>query len=79
MEQTPAATPVSPTIASPSGETLVVVDTYSLLFQVFHALPPMTNPDGLPTNALFGIARDLVALRGKDTVVHWQALARAGA
>ena len=66
MEQTPAATPVSPATASPSGETLVVVDTYSLLFQVFHALPPMTNPDGLPTNALFGIARDLVALRGKN-------------
>ena len=50
---------------SGAGETLVVVDTYSLLFQVFHALPPMTSPSGLPTNALFGMARDLVSLRAR--------------
>lgn len=48
-----------------AGETLVVVDTYSLLFQVFHALPPMSSPAGLPTNALFGMARDLVSLRAR--------------
>ncbi len=47
------------------GETLVVVDTFSLLFQVFHAIPAMTSPQGLPTNALFGMARDLVSLRAK--------------
>lgn len=42
---------------------LVVVDTFSLVFQVFHAIPPMSSPKGLPTNALFGLARDLMSLR----------------
>lgn len=46
---------------------LVVVDTFSLVFQVFHAIPPMSSPKGLPTNALFGLARDLMALRGENS------------
>ena len=45
---------------------LVVVDTFSLVFQVFHAIPPMSSPKGLPTNALFGLARDLMALRAEN-------------
>ena len=49
---------------SESRPRLVVVDTFSLVFQVFHAIPPMSSPTGLPTNALFGLARDLMSLRG---------------
>lgn len=45
---------------------LVVVDTFSLVFQVFHAIPPMSSPKGLPTNALFGLARDLMGLRSEN-------------
>jgi DNA polymerase I len=37
-----------------------VLDAYSLIFQVFHALPDMTAPDGQPTKAVFGIFRDLL-------------------
>lgn len=51
---------------SSSKHRLVVVDTFSLVFQVFHAIPPMSSPKGLPTNALFGLARDLMALRAEN-------------
>lgn len=39
-----------------------LIDTFSLIFQVYHAIPPMTGPSGQPTNAIFGISRDLVQL-----------------
>jgi DNA polymerase-1 len=37
-----------------------VLDAYSLIFQVFHAIPEMTGPSGQPTQAVFGIFRDLL-------------------
>jgi DNA polymerase-1 len=46
------------------NETLYLVDAHALIFQVFHAIRGMTSPSGLPTNALFGFARDLLFLRG---------------
>jgi len=47
------------------SDLLYIVDTFSLIFQVFHALPEMTSPSGQPTNAVFGIARDLQYLRNE--------------
>ncbi|MFO0918605.1 MAG: DNA polymerase I [Planctomycetaceae bacterium] len=44
------------------SDLVYLIDTYSLMFQVFHAIPTMTSPSGQPTNALFGFSRDLVAL-----------------
>ncbi len=44
-------------------ETLFIVDLYSLVFQVFHAIPEMTGPSGQPTNAVFGFTRDLQMIR----------------
>jgi DNA polymerase I len=41
---------------------LYVLDAFSLIFQVFHALPDMTGPAGQPTKAVFGIFRDLLNL-----------------
>jgi len=43
-------------------EIAYLIDTYSLMFQVFHAIPSMTSPSGQPTNALYGFGRDLVVL-----------------
>ena len=43
-------------------ETVYLIDTFSLMFQVFHAIPPMTSPAGMPTNAVFGFSRDLISL-----------------
>lgn len=51
-------------------DTVCIIDTFSLIFQVFHAIPPMTSPSGQPTNALFGISRDLVTLF-KDPKLTW--------
>ncbi|MDX2038485.1 MAG: DNA polymerase I [Isosphaeraceae bacterium] len=42
--------------------TIYILDTYSLIYQVFHAIPTMTGPAGQPTNAVFGIFRDLLNL-----------------
>jgi DNA polymerase-1 len=42
--------------------TLYILDAYSLIFQVFHAIPEMTGPAGQPTQAVFGIFRDLLNL-----------------
>lgn len=44
------------------SDTVYLIDTFSLIFQVFHAIPGMTSPSGQPTNALFGISRDLLTL-----------------
>jgi len=40
--------------------TLYLLDTHALIYQMFHAVPPMTAPDGRPTNAVFGVTRDLL-------------------
>src|SRR5580704_15380943 len=46
-----------------ASEKLYLVDAHALIFQVFHAIPEMSSPSGLPTNALFGFSRDLLFLR----------------
>src|ERR1700694_5932432 len=49
--------------SGPSKGRMYLIDDHSLLFQVFHAIPEMSSPSGLPTNALFGFTRDLLFLR----------------
>ena len=44
------------------GATVYVVDSHSLIYQVFHALPEMTGPRGEPVAAVFGFVRDLFYL-----------------
>ncbi len=51
-------------------KTLYIVDTFSLMFQVFHAVAEMTGPQGQPTNAVFGFTRDLVNLRRDKRPTH---------
>lgn len=48
------------------NETLYLIDAHSLIFQVFHAIPEMSSPSGLPTNAVFGFTKDLLYLRSKN-------------
>jgi DNA polymerase-1 len=45
---------------------MYIVDAHSLIFQVFHAIPEMSSPSGLPTNAIFGFTRDLLFLRERQ-------------
>src|SRR5580704_13553111 len=50
---------------------LYLVDGSGYLFRAYHALPPMTRPDGTPINAVFGFCRMLVAdLLDKPEVDH---------
>lgn len=44
------------------GKTVWVLDTHSLIYQVFHALPEMTSPKGEPVQAVFGILRDVMGI-----------------
>src|SRR3954454_3089638 len=42
--------------------TLYILDAFSLIYQVFHAIPEMSGPAGQPTHAVFGIFRDVLNL-----------------
>lgn len=54
-----------------TNPTLFLIDTFSLLFQVFHAIPAMTSPKGLPSNAVFGFTRDLFNILQTQRPTHW--------
>jgi DNA polymerase-1 len=43
------------------ASSLVLIDGSSYLYRAFHALPPLTGPDGTPTGALFGVVNMLRA------------------
>ena len=49
-------------VGSGQGASPWAIDTMSLVFQVFHAVPEMTSPGGQPVNAVFGFTRDLFAI-----------------
>jgi DNA polymerase-1 len=36
-------------------QPLILVDGSSFLFRAYHAIPPLTSPQGLPTNAIHGV------------------------
>ncbi|NOT12969.1 MAG: DNA polymerase I [Methylococcaceae bacterium] len=42
---------------------LILVDGSSFLFRAYHAVPPLTNAKGLPTNAIYGVANMLRKLQ----------------
>lgn len=44
---------------------LVLVDGHSLLHRAFHALPPLTTPEGKPIGAVYGLARMLLRVFGE--------------
>ena len=44
------------------GAPALLLDTYSLFFRAFHALPPMSTRAGEPTSALYGLSSLLLKL-----------------
>ena len=53
------------------SDTLYIVDTLSLVFQVYHAIrQPMTGSRGQPTNALFGFTGDIEYLLKEKKPTH---------
>src|SRR5215471_911114 len=57
-----ALPPAAAAGSSLSGQTVYVVDSHSLIYQVFHALPEMSGPSGQPVGAVQGFVRDLLDL-----------------
>ncbi|HKO48780.1 MAG TPA: 5'-3' exonuclease H3TH domain-containing protein [Polyangiaceae bacterium] len=47
---------------SQAGTPALLIDTYSLFFRAFHALPPMSTSAGEPTSALYGFSSLLLKL-----------------
>ncbi len=45
-----------------SDSHLYLVDGSGYIFRAFHALPPMSRPDGTPVNAVFGFTNMLIKL-----------------
>ncbi|MFN2333493.1 MAG: DNA polymerase I [Wenzhouxiangellaceae bacterium] len=48
---------------SAKPELLCLIDGSSYLYRAFHALPSLTNAEGLPTGAIFGVANMVRRLR----------------
>ncbi len=43
-----------------AGQVAWLIDSHSLIYQVFHALPEMSSPSGMPVGAVHGFIRDVV-------------------
>jgi len=41
---------------------LILIDGSGYIFRAFYGLPPMTNPEGIPVNAVFGFTKMLLKL-----------------
>ncbi len=57
---------------------LVLVDGSGFIFRAFHALPPMTRPDGTPVNAVFGFTNMLARLLKDHVGTHLAVIFDAG-
>ena len=44
-------------------EKLLILDSNSLMNRAFYALPPLTNSDGLTTNAIYGFTNMLLKMK----------------
>lgn len=42
------------------NKKILLIDAHSLIHRSFHALPPLTAPDGTPTGALYGVSSTLL-------------------
>jgi DNA polymerase-1 len=73
------ATTITDTAAAPLAEAvaqqgtdrhLILVDGSGYIFRAFHALPPMTRPDGVQVNAVFGFTSMLSQFLSKHVASH---------
>ena len=56
----------------------MLIDGSGFIFRAFHALPPMTRPDGTPVNAVFGFTNMLARLLKDHTGTHIAVVFDAG-
>lgn len=43
-------------------DTLLLIDANSLIHRAFHALPPLTSPDGKPAGAIYGVSSMMIKI-----------------
>jgi DNA polymerase-1 len=79
---TPADTDILPEIETPAAPDhplhLILIDGSGFIFRAFHALPPMTRPDGTPVNAVFGFTNMLAKLLREHVGTHIAVIFDAG-
>ncbi len=56
----------------------MLIDGSGFIFRAFHALPPMTRPDGVPVNAVFGFTNMLAKLLKDHEGTHIAVIFDAG-
>jgi DNA polymerase-1 len=54
----------------PGERRLILVDGSGYIFRAFHALPPMTRPDGVHVNAVFGFTQMLSQFLARHAASH---------
>ena len=57
---------------------MILIDGSGFIFRAFHALPPMTRPDGTPVNAVFGFTNMLARLLKDHVGTHFAVIFDAG-
>ncbi len=55
---------------APGQKRLILVDGSGYIFRAFHALPPMTRPDGTHVNAVYGFTQMLSQFLAKHAASH---------
>jgi DNA polymerase-1 len=73
----PGDIPDQPEVA-PAKLHLILIDGSGFIFRAFHALPPMTRPDGTPVNAVFGFTNMLAKLMKEHVGTHIAVIFDAG-
>ncbi|MDB5375748.1 MAG: polymerase [Rubritepida sp.] len=67
----PSAEPRPPLQSGPPGDPhLILIDGSGYIFRAYHALPPMSRPDGTPVNAVFGFAQMLEKFLNQNSSSH---------
>lgn len=51
----------------PNAPSLVLIDGSGFIFRAYHAMPPLTNPQGTPVGAVYGFVNMIHKLREKRT------------
>jgi DNA polymerase-1 len=72
-----APEPVAPRVGA-DGLHLILIDGSGFIFRAFHALPPMTRPDGTPVNAVFGFTNMLARFLREHVGTHLAVIFDAG-
>jgi DNA polymerase-1 len=61
------------------NKKIALIDGYGFVFRAYHALPPLTRPDGTPVGAVYGFTNMLIKLIAGLDVSHIAVVFDAGA